>query len=122
METSEFCALTREAVAALLAGRGPTWSEPTGRRQRARWPFPGTVEMWVNDGEDLDDLRLATCLNLSEDGIGVRSDEDLPVGFEMPIAVHQPEVSFHGRGVVRHCTPLDEGYYIGLQFVFEDEP
>ena len=47
-------------------------------------------------------------------------DMELPVGLELALAVHQPELSLHGRAVVKHCTEIDAGCYIGVQFLFED--
>jgi hypothetical protein len=37
---------------------------------------------------------------------------------ELAIAIHEPEVSFHGRAAVRHCTEVEDGYYVGMQFLF----
>ena len=62
---------------------------------------------------------LATSINLSVDGIGVRADEELRSGLQLAIAIHEPEMSFHGRAVVRHCAETDTGSYIvGLEFVY----
>ena len=52
-------------------------------------------------------------------GIGIRADEALTPGVQLGIAVHEPEASFHGRAVVRHCTDTGQGYHIvGLEFLF----
>lgn len=129
METTEICRLTREAIERLLAER--IASRPQDRRKgwrnaphrRApRWPFPGTVELWIPDGAGRQWHSLATSINLSESGIGLRHDDSLKPGTELEIAIHEPEVSFHGRAVVRHCSPApDETHIIGLQFLFEND-
>lgn len=123
MDATEFCALTEEAVAELLADRAgaPSDAPPKERRAAPRWPFPGTAELWVPDETGEAVLQLATCLNLSRHGIGIKADFELPPGLELTLAIHQPEVSFHGRGRVRHCNEIEAGYYIGLEFLFDTE-
>jgi hypothetical protein len=124
MDATEFCELCPESIARLLAGRQKNL-HPTnwhGRRNAPRWPFPSTVELWVPAPDGEDHYCLATSINLSTTGIGLKVDEPIAAGTELAIAVHEPEMSFHGRAVVRHCTETDRGYSIaGLQFLF-DEP
>jgi hypothetical protein len=122
-DASEILPLTRNAVAKLIASRSqPRHSSPKEghcRRQRVRWPFPGAAELWIRDDAGIEHHWLATCLDLSLGGIGIRIDRSLSPGTEMDIAVHQPEVSFHGRAVVRHCTPAADGEFtVGLEFCF----
>ena len=122
METSEICRLTHEAVEKLLAQRAAR--EPQDRRRNkrrmARWPFPGTVELWVPDQAGRQWHTLATSINLSELGIGLRCDQALEPGTELDIAIHEPELSFHGRAVVRHCSRVSpHAYQVGLQFLFD---
>lgn len=121
MDALEFCALSQEAVARLLTSRQARQHGASigGRRKTPRWPFPGTVELWVPDDGGIEQHRLATSLNLSLHGVGIKTDDDLPVGANLSIAIHEPELSFHGRAIVRHCTRIDEGYYIGMQFDFD---
>ena len=123
MDTTEICALTERALARMLAGRAgdPNGAKPGGRRKAPRWPFPGTVELWVPDQNGLEQHTLATSQNLSTHGIGIKVDEALPVDLELGIAIHEPEMSFHGRAVVRHCTEIEDGYYIGMQFRFSEQ-
>jgi len=121
METAEICALTEQSVGELLAQR-QSWTsraDAGGRRRMMRWPFPGTVELWIPDGNGGERYNLATSINLSLDGIGIRADEELRPGLQLAIAIHEPEMSFHGQARVRHCTETDEGSYIlGLQFLY----
>ena len=121
MDATEICPLTRDAVSELLAARNPADGDRRGspRRRVARWPFPGTVELWIPEEDGGERYALATSLNLSTDGVGIRSDEELPSGAEVAIAIHEPELSFHGRGVVRHCTAIENEYLVGVQFVYE---
>jgi len=122
MDTAEICALTEQAVGELLSNR-QSWAsraDPNGRRRALRWPFPGTVELWIPDENGGERYALATSINLSVAGIGVRADEELRPGLQLAIAIHEPEMSFHGRAVVRHCAETDTGsYIIGLQFLYD---
>ena len=122
MDTAEICALTEQAVGELLSNR-QSWAsraDANGRRRALRWPFPGTVELWVPDENGGERYALATSINLSVEGIGVRADEELGPGLQLAIAIHEPEMSFHGRAVVRHCAETDTGsYIIGLQFLYD---
>jgi hypothetical protein len=121
MDATEICPLTEDAVAKLLTYRRVKKSNagPRGRRKTARWPFPGTVELWIPEDGETERYALATSLNLSLHGAGIRCDEPLAAGLDLAIAIHEPEVSFHGRAIVRHCTEIEDDYLIGLQFCFD---
>ena len=121
MDANEIVPLTREALRNLLASRLPTGpaTEELARRCLPRWPFPGAVELWVADPGGTDRHIIATLHDLSEGGVGVRCDVTVDPGTTVPIAVHQPEISFHGQATVRHCTPRGRGYLIGLEFRFD---
>lgn len=124
MDTAEICALSREALASLLAARQTKALARSAkcRRRDERWAFPGTVELWLPDEDGGERYVLATSINLSVKGIGIRNDEALAPGLVLGIAVHEPEASFHGRAVVRHCTDTARGFHIvGLQFIFDGE-
>lgn len=118
--TDEIKPLTKKTISTLLKQRQErAHSKGNCRREVTRWPFPGTVELWITGESGLEDYMLATCENLSHQGAGIRSEEQFAIGLEMGIAIHEPEVSFHGRAVVRHCTEVDAGYYtVGLEFLF----
>ena len=120
MEVTEIYPLTEDAIAKLLADReaGASSSNTRERRKVARWPFPGTVELWIPKENDIERYLLATSLNLSLHGVGIRCDEPLPRGLELDVAIHEPEMSFHGRAVARHCTEIEDEYLIGLEFLF----
>ncbi len=122
MDATEICLLTQEAVNRLLAERttGPTEAYADCRRAALRWPFPGTVELWLPNDAGVEEIELGTCINMSQSGLGMLLDRELPVGLTLPLAVHQPELSLQGHGVVRHCTEIDAGSYIGVMFLFEE--
>jgi len=122
MDVSEICPLTQAAVARLLTERMALHGADFDacRRRALRWSFPGTVELWI-PGPGGEEYELATSVNLSTTGVGVQLDRMLASGTEVGIAIHEPEVSFHGRAVVRHCTEAEQGYYLaGLEFVFQN--
>lgn len=120
MDADEIVPLTSEAVRALLQSRQGTEhdDEELGRRQAIRWPFPGAVEIWVPDDAGNEHHVLGTLHDLSEGGMGIRIEVALDSGAEYAVAVHQPEMSLHGRATVRHCTARRSGYHVGMEFVF----
>jgi hypothetical protein len=125
MKTSEIIPLQREALEELLLGRHSQGvdNEAAKRRRAPRWPFEGTVELWLTDetAESTtvgDTCLLGECVNLSCAGMGIRIDEPLEPGVELPIAIHQPERSFHGRAVVRHCNAMEHDFFCGMEFIF----
>ncbi len=118
MDSLEIMPLSRSAIRALLQSReAPPSSTGQERRATGRWPFPVPVELWLEDEDGQAFYQLATCNDLSEVGAGIVCDEALSVGTTFDMAIHQPEASYHGRGVVRHCTPHTEGFFVGMQFV-----
>lgn len=121
MQATEICPLSRRTVAGLIKESAPSGPgrRSAGRRRAPRWPFPGTVELWLTNEAGEEDLALATCQNLSKHGVGIICDEWLAPGEELAIAIHQPARSLHGRAVVRHCTNIQRGFYAGLEFIFE---
>lgn len=120
-KTESIYRLTRRRIDKLLDGRrtSPDAFGGDERRRQPRWPFPGTAELWPA-GADGPPQWFATCLNLSEGGMGLRCDEPFEPGTPLDIAFHLPEASFFGRVTVRHCveTPKED-YHLGVQFAFE---
>ncbi len=121
MDAMEIYRLTEKAIDGLLSEQEQDRNTATAacRRRTKRWPFPGTVEMWLPDEKGVEQIALGTCVNLSRQGLAMFYEEELPLGLEMAMAVHQPEASLHGRAVVRHCAAKDEGFYIGVEFLFD---
>jgi hypothetical protein len=122
MKLAEICRLSPTALESLLAERhrirGATTSK--GRRSVPRWPFPGTIELWIPEANGEERYTLGTSLDLSVAGVGIRLDEPLQPGMALAIAIHEPEASLHGRAVVVHCTEIEDDYLIGLRFLFEE--
>ncbi len=120
MDATEICPISQKAIEELIQGRQREDNRLSKheRREAPRWPFPAPVELWLPNDDGSDDYLLATCENLSLGGMGIRCDLDLELNQEIGVAIHQPEVSFHGKAIVRHTTKLREDYYVGLQFVF----
>lgn len=122
MDAMEIFRLTEKAIDRLLSEQERNREEPFHecRRRARRWPFPGTVEMWLPDENGVEQIALGTCVNLSREGLAMLFDDALPIGLEIALAVHQPEASLHGRAVVRHCEAKDDDFYIGVQFLFDN--
>jgi hypothetical protein len=123
VDADEIQPLSAKTLARVLAANRATEGIPEdlGQRRQPRWPFPGAVELWLPGEGGTERHVLGACHNLSEGGVGVRVDQPLKVGLTVNLAVHQPELSLHGKGTVRHCSPRGKGYLAGLQFVFEDD-
>jgi len=124
MLTDEFVPITADAILDILRerfGHEPEHTPDPERRQRPRWPFPGTVELWVPEDDGVELYLHARALNLSSLGIGIIADEPLPAGKRVSIAIHQPEATLFGDAIVRHATPTPDGQVVGLQFLFSAE-
>lgn len=123
MKLAEICKLTPDSLAQLLAERHKTGVDAIkkGRRALPRWPFLGTVELWVPEKNGEERYTLATSLDLSTAGIGIRHEESLAPGTYLSLAIHEPEVSLHGKAVVAHCTEIECEYLIGLRFIFDSD-
>ena len=118
-DVKEFLPLSRKTVARLIENRQAEDAGATGRRRRrrARWPFPGPLQLWVRNAAGEEIQLFGTCHNRNEHGIGVNCEQYVEPGTRVPIAIHQPEATYHGEGVVRHCTPSENEYFIGIEFV-----
>ena len=95
VEADEIVPLTSLAVRDPLQSRRESpYDEELARRQVLRWPFPGAVEIWLPTAGNREEHVLATLHDLSEQGMGVRSDIALEPGKVYAVAVHQPEVFY----------------------------
>jgi hypothetical protein len=122
MDAEKIVKLTPAVINELLAARQVNTidKEPSAENRRAeRWPFPGTVEVWLPEGSYGEGHLLATMHNLSAEGMAMRTRRPIPVGTRVSIAVHQPLMSCYGNAIVRHCTPASIGYLVGAEFVAE---
>ena len=121
MDADEIIPLTADSIADLVKDHHAAGvSQPeAGKRAMPRWPFPGATQLWMSDEPGAERLIFGTCCNISEGGLGVRTEEPLPVGVTLPIAIHLPQASYHGEATVRHCTEKKTGYFVGMEFHFD---
>ncbi len=120
MQTDQIVKLTREAIGAVLGERHRTQAgvyAGKDRRNRARWPFPGTVQIWPCGGDGRQNWY-GTLRDLSEDGLGMCCDDPFIPGTRVEIALHVPEASFCGQAIIRYCQPTGRDYLVGVQFQF----
>ena len=94
---------------------------PLGKRSTERWPFPGTVEVWLPDDCYGERHVLATLHNLSPGGLAMRTRRPIPSETRLSLAIHQPSMSLYGHAITRHCTRAPVGYLVGVEFIFADE-
>ena len=123
MEAEQITRITPESVRAMLDDRAPCAETRSarGNRQSERWPFAGTVEVWLPDECYGERHVLATLHNLSYHGLAMRSRRPIPTNSRISLAVHQPERSCYGEAIVRHCTRAAAGYLIGVEFQFGEK-
>ncbi len=122
MRTEEIVKLTRNRIATIIKARQDAAAIPCPdhqgpeRRRYPRWPFKGAVEIWPNGG-DGSQVTHATCLNLSETGMGLSSDEHMNPGTVVEIALHLPEMTLCGRATIRYCAEVRSQYMVGVEFL-----
>jgi hypothetical protein len=123
MDAEKIVKLSPDSVTTLLKQQQVAShpNQPIGQRREDRWPFPGTVEVWLPDECYGERHLLATLHNLSPHGLAMRTRRPVPTETRLSLAIHQPELSCYGHGVVRHCTRAPVGYLIGVEFLFTDE-
>ena len=123
MDAEQIVKITPEAIRELINACQPARSSAgtaCGRREE-RWPFAGTVEVWLPDECYGERHLLATLHNLSPNGLAMRTRRPVPTGTRLSIALHQPELSCYGHAVVRHCTRAQVGYLVGVEFEYGEE-
>ena len=122
VEEKEFVALSSAAIHKLIEDRKRADRRESRRTRRriARWPFPGPVQVWASNGHGEEEQVFGTCRNLNEQGIGFFCERAFEPGTTISVAIHQAEATYHGEGVVRHCTKSDREYFIGMEFANAD--
>ena len=123
MDAEKIVKLTPEAIRELLDSHRVD-AEPkhsSGKRRDERWPFPGTVEVWLPDECYGERHILATLHNLSANGLAMRTRRPIPSETRISLALHQPALSCYGHAIVRHCTRATVGYLVGVEFYYDDE-
>lgn len=121
MDAENILKLTPDVIRDLLESRRAKGFPKVShnRRDEERWPFPGTVEVWLPDDCYGERHVLATLHNLSVGGLAMRARRPIPTDTRVSFALHQPELSCYGDAIVRHCTRSKVGYLVGVEFVFE---
>jgi hypothetical protein len=123
MRTEEIVRLTPHRIVAIIKARQEAAAIPLAdhngpeRRRSPRWPFKGAVEIWP-DGGDGSVVTHATCLNISETGMGLSSDEHIAPGQTVEVAIHLPEATLCGRAAVRYCAQVRDQFMVGMEFLF----
>lgn len=122
MDAERIIKLTPVAISELLDSRTvkSIGKQSPGKRGTERWPFAGTVEIWLPESCYGERHVLATMHNLSIGGLAMRTRTPIPSETRISLAIHEPELSCYGEAVVRHCTPAAVGYLIGAEFVFTE--
>jgi len=123
MDADQIVKISPDAIRELLGSRdieAPSVS-PNGKRRQERWPFPGTVEVWLPEGSYGERHVLATLHNLSLGGLAMRTRRPVPTDSRISLAIHLPALSCYGHAVVRHCTQVTVGYLVGVEFQFQNE-
>lgn len=120
MDAENIVKLTPAAIRDLLeAQHVPTHAKQTpGKRRAERWPFAGTVEVWLPESCYGEQHVLATLHNLSQGGFAMRTRRPIPTETRVQMAIHQPLQSVYGHAIVRHCTRAAVGYLVGAEFIF----
>lgn len=125
MDAENIVRLSVEAIRELIDGQRDKVKsiakQDVGHRREERWPFPGTVEVWLPESCYGERHLLATMHNLSLHGLAMRARRPVPVDTRISIALHEPTLSCYGEGIVRHCTQAHVGYLIGVEFMFDEE-
>ena len=123
MDAEEIVRLTPDAVRELIDAHRveAVPKQGPGLRREERWPFPGTVELWLPESCYGERHVFATLHNLSPHGLAMRARRPVAKDTRISLAIHLPARSCYGNGVVRHCTRAHVGYLIGMEFTFEAE-
>ena len=122
MPTQEIVELTRQGIAEILQTLPAPESEPRktddrpDQREHPRWISTGTVEIRVLFSQQ--QSRTGDLLNISEGGLGMRSDHYFEHNTVHEVVVHLPQISFHAKACVRYCKKVRGRFMTGLAFVF----
>lgn len=107
------------------------WLQPVGasdepveengnrRQPRVGWVTSLMVQTYPADRAPLDSSVPAVSRNVSSDGVGVFAQRRLPLRTRVLVSRRGESDGVTGR--VAHCTPHDQGWYLGLAFDPPDE-
>src|SRR5262249_14927464 len=116
MNTDEIVKLTQQTVQDLIRSRLQGVEACPGHegRKSPRWPFPGTVEIQSVDGSP--GQWFGPCRNISETGLGMSCDQAFEQESVLEIAIHLPEATLYGNGIVRYSQQTPAGFMTGIEF------
>jgi PilZ domain-containing protein len=83
-------------------------------RRHTRETIKGSLRILWEDAEGREHVSRASLVDISPSGIGLRSDEAIPL--RSPISCNDETLGIRGRGTVRHCTYVKGKYQIGVEF------
>jgi hypothetical protein len=91
----------------------------TERRGELRLPAHGDVTLLWTGEQDQTEQALVALVGISASGVSVRSNVALEVGREVSVTNGRKIC----RGVIRHCTPDDDAFAVGIETeMVEDLP
>jgi hypothetical protein len=83
-------------------------------RRHVRDIIDGSLRILWEDADGREHVSQAKIVNVSPSGIGLRSDQAIPL--RSPISCNDEKTGIRGRGTVRHCTYVKGKYQIGVEF------
>jgi hypothetical protein len=95
-------------------------SDPPGedngsrRRPRAGWFAPLILQTYPADRASLDSCVPTVSRDISSDGVGVFAQRRLPLRTRVLVSRRGESAGVTGR--VAHCTPNNQGWYLGIAF------
>ncbi|MBI5763421.1 MAG: PilZ domain-containing protein [Planctomycetes bacterium] len=93
-------------------------SEPVLRRSFRRYSVTGEVKAVGCRDDGTPFRRTWTLLQVSAEGLSIKSEEPLPVETQLELAVNIDGNPMPVRGTVVHCTQTLGGYKLGVRLHF----
>jgi PilZ domain len=90
---------------------------PKGRkhnRRQVRFYYSGPVRLFWDDAEGRTKYLEALCVDISENGLRVDSNESLPMNTRVSLRADLIELA--GTAIVRHIHGQDSHFILGLEF------
>ena len=123
MPTREILELTREGIAEIMRtlpapeSASRRTDDGPDHREHPRWISAGSIEVRVLFSQE-QQARTGDLLNISEGGLGMRSDHYFERDAVQEIVVHLPHASFHTKACVRYCKKVRGRFMTGMAFLF----
>jgi hypothetical protein len=87
---------------------------PAEIRKHRRYPIQGTLHLLWQDGSGRERMSMGKLVDVSVNGIRLRTDEPIPVRAYLICNDHR--LGIRGRGSVRHCSYSRGKYEVGVEF------